>query len=170
MSKPKIGIGNSQPKWILHIANRPEVEGFQHDIFRTLNTAEAADIIKQTSNHWRKVFSIMAKISFALFDTQCSTWQEYRDNKLLTDEGFEAVSFESFHQSAATKETFSIICGFTYAESQLDMASLISHQKFEKIKMSSRHPLMVTPYFDWRQLNNELLEVVISILRHKLKK
>ncbi|GHB73268.1 hypothetical protein GCM10008107_23410 [Psychrosphaera saromensis] len=173
-----IGIGSDSPTVILHIANRPPVDGFaaingEEDINRPLQVSEAASIIQQTGNHWRKVFSILAKISFALFDTGCKTWQEYRDTKLLTEQGFEYICFSSLVDTRsqldlAKHKTVSIVCGFSYAQSQLDVLPLISHQKFDKLKWSEPHQCLVTPYFDWRQLNNEMLDVVINILKSKL--
>jgi len=172
-----IGVGSRSPRIVLHIANRPPVDGFEDDIDRALQISEAADIIKQTGNHWRKVFSILAKISFALFDTGCKTWQEYRDTKLLTEQGFEYLCFSELKQTALTtsaqqelseERSVSLVCGFSYAQTQLDFSSLISHQNFEKLKWSELHYCLVTPYFDWRQLNNEMLAVVVKILASKL--
>jgi hypothetical protein len=177
-----IGVGASLPRIILHIANRPPVDSFdavngEADINRPLQISEAADIIKQTGNHWRKVFSILAKISFALFDTDCKTWQEYRDTKLLTEQGFEYLCFSSLKQRNASSSlatniieqtSVSVVCGFAYAETQLDFPSLIPHQVFEKLKWSEQDHCLVTPYFDWRQLNNEMLDVAIKIVASKL--
>ena len=164
MKHPKIGFGNTFPKWTLHIANRPELEPFEHDIFRQLESGEAAQIIQQTSNHWRKVFSIMAKISFALFDTGCETWQQYRDTKLLTKDGFEAIDFD--HYQAGNATSFSIICGFQYAENQVDLAKLIPHMQQPKLMISESKNFVVTPYFDWRQLNNEILGHLVTLMQN----
>lgn len=166
MSLSFTGVGQKNPKWVLHIANRPELESFQNQDFRIFEIGEAAEIIKLTSNHWRKVFSIMAKISFALFDTGCETWQQYRDTKLLTKEGFEAVSFSPY--ASSLNQAFHIICGFTYAQDQLDLARLIPHERQNKLLFSQTENLCVTPYFDWRQLNNEMLDVLVHVLRHRL--
>jgi hypothetical protein len=174
------GVIKHSPRVVLHIANRPPLDDFQHNISRPLQLGEAASIIQQTGNHWRKVFSILAKISFSLFDTQCQTWQEYRDTKLLTEQGFEFIAFSSLgvttEQHAQNLKQLksdprpyvSLVCGFSYAQSQLDLLSLVSHQKFEKLKWSEPHQCLVTPYFDWRQLNNEMLDVVVSIIKSKL--
>lgn len=174
MNKSKlIGVGSSAPRIVLHIANRPPLDGFEHDINRPFQLTEAADIIQKTGNHWRKVFSILAKISFALFDTQCKTWQEYRDTKLLTEDGFEYICFSELKDTRSqldlTKHTsVSITCGFNYAQTQLDTSSLVSHHNFEKLKWSEQHHCLVTPYFDWRQLNNEMLSIAINIIKSKL--
>lgn len=168
MKHPKIGFGNTLPKWTLHIANRPDLEPFEHDIFRQLELGEAAQIIQQTSNHWRKVFSIMAKISFALFDTGCDTWQQYRDTKLLTREGFEAINFEVYQVGQLS--TLSIICGFQYAEQQVELAKLIPHIEQPKLLIAEHKELIVTPYFDWRQLNNEMLAHLVAMLKHIMVK
>lgn len=173
MEQTKIdGFGSQSPKIILHIANRPPLDVYAGDINRPLQLNEAADIIAQTGNHWRKVFSILAKISFALFDTQCTSWQQYRDTKLLTQDGFEFVSFSPVQASQAWKtegqlSSVSILCGFQYAETQLQLNTLVSHQQFAKLQWSEPLQCLVTPYFDWRQLNNVMLEVVISIIKNK---
>ena len=164
MKHPKIGFGNTFPKWTLHIANRPDLEPFEHDVFRQLELGEAAQIIQQTSNHWRKVFSIMAKISFALFDTGCDTWQQYRDTKLLTSEGFEAINFEPYQTGKSS--TLSLICGFQYAEQQTELAKLIPHIAQPKLLLPETKEFIVTPYFDWRQLNNEILAQLITLMRN----
>lgn len=166
MSLSFTGVGHENPKWILYIANRPELEHFQTLDFRQLESGEAAEIIKLTSNHWRKVFSIMAKISFALFDTDCETWQQYRDTKLLTKEGFEAISFSPYKTNDCLP--FSIICGFNYADKQVELESLLSHERQNKILFSQSERLCVTPYFDWRQLNNEMLSVLTQALKHRM--
>lgn len=168
MSVLNIGFGSKQPNWVLHIANRPELDCFQHDIYRQLLTGEAADIINQTSNHWRKVFSIMAKISFALFETDCATWQQYRDSKLLTNEGFEAISFEPYEPKSNGQ--LAIICGFTYAETQVQLETLIPHIEQPKILIAASKDYLVTPYFDWRQLNNEMLVHLTSVMKNLICK
>lgn len=168
MRDSTVGIGNSHPSWVLHMANRPELEAFQHEVFRQLKQGEAADVISQTSNHWRKVFSIMAKISFALFDTGCDTWQQYRDTKLLTEQGYEAIYWQPY--SAQTATELSLICGFTYAETQTELARLLPHIEQPKLLMAESKDLIVTPYFDWRQLNNETLSHLVKVMKSWLVK
>ena len=162
MSYPQIGFGSKKPRWVLHIANRPELEEFQHDVYKTLSNGEAAEIITVTSNHWRKAFSIMAKISFALFETGCDSWQEYRDTKLLTKEGFEAIDFEPYQ--ASTDSQLALICGFGYAEQQVDLQRLIPHIKHSKLLIDEDKNFIVTPYFDWRQLTNEILASLVAVM------
>lgn len=157
------GFGHSAPKWVLHIANRPPLDAFLQDEFRTLATGEAADIIRQTSNHWRKVFSIMAKISFALFDTNCDTWQQYRDTKLLTSQGFEAINYHVYVPQELETYT-SLVAGFQYASEQLDLDSLVAHHRCNKLLRIENRRCFVTPYFDWRQLNNDILDILISAM------
>lgn len=167
MSTLKSGFGHCQPKWVLHIANRPELDEFQHSNFRTLKTGEAAEVIKQTSNHWRKVFSIMAKISFALFNTECETWQEYRDTKLLTSEGFEALNYQPYSNNTK-HDYFSIVAGFTYAETQLNLDNFYPVDGDIKILFKPDETVAVTPYFDWRQLTNEKLDKLITLMKNQL--
>lgn len=160
-------VGTEHPKWILHIENKPPIDEFRETISRPLVLGEAADIIKQTSNHWRKVFSIMAKISFALFETNCRTWQEYRDTKLLTVEGFERLDFAPFSQSQQSG-AIHLIGGFTYAKQQIDFNQLVVHQECEKLFSLVSSRCLVTPYFDWRQLNNAILEHLLVLMANLL--
>lgn len=157
------GFGHSAPNWVLHIANRPDLPEFNQDNFRTLAEGEVASIINNTSNHWRKVFSIMAKISFALYDTGCESWQQYRDTKLLSGSGFEALSYLPYAEDA-NDNYFSVVAGFQYAATQLDLDKLIPHHSTSKLLRIEGSDCVVTPYFDWRQLNNELLEKLIGIM------
>ena len=167
MGKLLSGFGCVNPHWVLHIANRPELEQFEHDDFRQLKTGEVKEVIASTSNHWRKVFSIVAKISFALFETGCETWQEYRDTHLLTDKGFEAISYLPYKLEKNNK-LLSIVCGFSYAETQLQLSQLVPHQAFPKLLALPGTNCFVTPYFDWRQLNNEHLAVLINMMENRL--
>ena len=166
-SEVKVGIGSEQPRWVLCIANRPELDKFQHEIFTTLKLGEAAEIIHQTSNHWRKLFSIMAKISFALFETGCDTWQQYRDTKLLTAEGFETISFEPVEE-VSRNAVPCIVAGFTYADTQVDLAQFLPLENDAKVLCRPGSNIVVTPYFDWRQLTNAILENVILVIEAKV--
>ena len=107
----------------------------------------------------------MAKISFALFETDCNSWQQYRDTNLLTQAGFEAINFLPYQQD---NSSFAIISGFSYAETQVDLKSLIPLEPQPKLLFSEHNKLAVTPYFDWRQLNNEKLAALISVLTNRL--
>ncbi|MDC2889523.1 DUF6942 family protein [Psychrosphaera algicola] len=163
------GFGHVSPKWVLHIANRPDLPEFHHDDFRVLAEGEVASIIQNTSNHWRKVFSIMAKISFALYDTGCESWQQYRDTKLLTGAGFEALNYLHYAEEGADNY-FSIVAGFQYAATQLNLDKLITHQSTSKLLRIEGRDCIVTPYFDWRQLNNELLDKLIGVMSSSMLK
>lgn len=167
MSEIKSGFGNRHAKWLLHIANRPDLAEFADDNFRMLAIGEAKSVIENTSNHWRKVFSIMAKISFALFDTGCESWQQYRDTKLLTAEGFEAISYLPYQ--SGEHSSLAIVAGFQYASEQLADSQLVAHHKYNKLKRVIAEPCFVTPYFDWRQLNNELLAQLINMMAVQLE-
>lgn len=164
----KDGISALQPKWVLHIGNRPQLPEFELGLVRPFEIGEAALVISKTSNHWRKVFSIMAKISFALFDTGCKTWQEYRDTKLLSAHGFEALDF--MHYAVDTKhDLFAIVCGFNYANEQIELSQLVASVESDKLLLSQNQKYVVTPYFDWRQLNNQTLKILTRIMEDALK-
>ena len=163
------GYGSNVPKWVLHIENRPPLETFEQESFRVLAKGEAAQVIAQTSNHWRKVFSIMAKISFGLFETGCDTWQEYRDSSLLTENGFEAISYQKY-DFAQNQTLVSIICGFKFAQTQLSLDELYPLDTQPKLLVAEQAKCIVTPYFDWRQLNNEMLASLISLMRTQVSR
>ena len=147
-------------KLILYTASRPPMARFDDVKSLTLCSGEVVEIITECGNHWRKIFSILAKLSFALSEHNCKTWQDYRDQVLLSEEGNEIIVFG--HQLIeASEESIHLISGQKhFAEFNLDL------EPFQPLdleaKVLSNGKILQTPYFDYRQFNNALIDQVLE--------
>ena len=146
-------------KLTLYIGNRPSLPEFEElTEFPILESGDIVKIIAQCGNHWRKIFSIFAKLGFALNEHDCKTWQEYRDQVLLTVKSSEHIVFDTKIRST---EGFHIICGQSHFELfDFTEENFISLDQNNKVQHSGK--IIQTPYFDYRQFNNDLIDQVIS--------
>ena len=149
----------------LYLPNKPDLlEYTSKRGLSALKSGEVQSIISQTGNHWRKIFSIYAKISFGLNNQVAKTWQEFRDDILLTSKSNTKISFAS----KISKADIHIISGMACVEKfNLDM------KHFKKLdtegKILYHKNIYLTPYFDYRQFPNTLIEILntnLSIKRH----
>lgn len=159
------GIGDKNVQLAVYIGNRPPLEKFENtkDITPVVN-GELTKIAQETSNHWRKIFNIYAKIAFMLNSHSYTTWQLYRDNHLLQADSKQALLFDlKIVTDASTCIT--IVCGKQHA------ALLLEGYSIEWIDgdfaIDSTNRTLVTPYFDYRQLSNAKLEILLQLI-HRL--
>lgn len=127
---------------------------------------ELAHIVKHTSNHWRKVFNVYAKLLFDWYQSQSrkdlpNTWQAYRDLALFQPHSQEALLF-SPPQFDRDEHSFHIIAGKTYA-ANLNLPPLIWLDAYFAINKEYR--LIVSPYPDYRQLSNARIARLIELMR-----
>ena len=162
-----IGFGAYDASIKIYIANRPQLDDYSHlNELRGLAIGEIAHIAKNTSNHWRKVFNVYAKFLFDWYLLQGrkdlpNNWQEYRELELFQTHSQEALLF-SRPDFKTNQKTFHIIAGKTYAAT-LNSQSLIwldTHFAINK-----EHRLIVAPYPDYRQLSNEKIARLITLMR-----
>ena len=145
-----IGFGKESAKVILYIDKRPDLE-FCEDLsnLEPLQSSEL-DLIKATGNHWRKILNIFAKIAFAMNPKECETWQTYRDDKLLTKQGDEALIFKN---SLVYSEAIHLICGKSFFhEFDLEKNEFRAFNEAGKISFKGR--VYRVPYLDYRQFPN----------------
>jgi len=158
----KIGIGDKHCKLAVYSANRPPLEEYlERESLIPAAEEELAMIARETGNHWRKIINIYAKLAYMLNTQQFSTWQCYRDTFLLTRKSQQALLFNNSIVTSKT-ETISIICGKTHAMSLLDNKTLNWIDDNFAINPTLR--VIVTPYFDYRQLSNIKLEKLVEII------
>jgi len=165
----RCGLGNMNAEFTVYIANRPPLDKYLS--LRSVKALQQGDIeliVNQTGNHWRKIFNVYAKLGFSLNSQGYETWQRYRDDFLLTKQSKQALLF-----SPPDLDTFSvdekgvyIITGRTYAQSLSLGDGLMAINADFQVDANKR--LVVAPYFDYRQLNNEKL-AGLSVLIQQLK-
>lgn len=169
MPNKSIGLGSPKSNINFYIANRPPIDGYPlMTENRGLAMGELAHIVKHTSNHWRKVFNVYAKLLFDWHQLQGRTdlpasWQAYRDLELFQQHSHEALLFSS-PQIDMDKTVIHIIAGKTYA-AHLNLPPLIWLDSYFAINEEYR--LIVAPYPDYRQLSNERIARLIEFM-HRL--
>lgn len=171
MTKKCIGLGSVNSKINFYIANRPPIDNYPvMQNFRALESGELGYIVKHTGNHWRKVFNVYAKLLFDWYqlDNKClpENWQAYWDLELFQSHSHEALVFSQFGlnkniQTIQTIQTIHIIAGKTYA-AILDLPPLVWLDSYFAINKHYR--LIVAPYPDYRQLSNERIAQLITLM------
>lgn len=136
-----------------------------------------AELIALNGNHWRKIFTIMAKIC-----AHGEDWRHYRNNLLLKKHqmlliGADSLSpHASFHlvcgQAAAT--SFGIAVDSNIATDAQQTALQLLHASQGKLQdvttiMQGQYPyanhVLLTPYLDYRQYSNALIALTRSHLQ-----
>ncbi|MBZ9613181.1 DUF6942 family protein [Rheinheimera maricola] len=159
-----IGLGDSCAGLRVYIANRPPMAEYT-DLrsVQPLHSGEIELINRACGNGWRKVFNVYAKLLYAL-DTQqyvytrhAGSWQQYREQHLLQAASSTALLF-SVPELQPVAETVHIIAGRTHAKALLDagLPAQFNWQNHE-FAVDQHNRVLVCPYFDYRQLNNEKL-------------
>lgn len=168
----RIGFGDAGAQFNVYIANRPPMTEYASlQTVQPLDGGEIQAINQACGNGWRKVFNVYAKLLFALdktqfgFSQQATGWQQYRDTLLLQTKSQTALLFSSPELNTALG-TVHIITGRTYAKTLLDAglpARLIwlNHE----FAVDKYNRLLVCPYFDYRQLNNEKLVFLARMIK-----
>ena len=144
----------------------PQFESIRNESSRPASKGEIKAIGDQCGNGWRKVFNVYAKWLFQCpkniypFADSFSSWQAFRDQHLLQRGSSTRLVFQQTDIQATTGLT--IVMGRTYANS-LPIAS-----QFEWLSPSfaiiRKKNLVVTPYFDYRQLTNEKIAFLTQLI------
>ena len=166
------GLGDNRARVNVYIANRPPMA--EYAALQTVQPLQRGeiDLINQAcGNGWRKVFNVYAKLLFALdktqftFSQQAASWQQYRDKHLLQANSATALRF---HLPVLQPLTglIHIIAGRTHARTLLDQGmSAQLHWLNNEFATDKQQRLLVCPYFDYRQLNNEKVALLARLIK-----
>ena len=169
-----VGLGGVKHRLAIYLANRPPIDDYpQLDVLRPLASGELDHIVRHTSNHWRKVFSVYAKLVFewasepaARVAAECagySRWQDYRDQRLLQSDSVSALLFSApVWEAGPESEVIHIVAGKTYAEA-LGLAAELQWLDAHFAVIPAKR-LIVCPYLDYRQLSNERITRLITYI------
>ncbi|EWH08652.1 parallel beta-helix repeat-containing protein [Catenovulum agarivorans DS-2] len=159
-----IGIGNPQANIHLCLQHRPPVEPYPTlQSVHYLQAGELTELVSQCSNNWRKVFNCYAKLLFELDALGFARWQDYRDDHLLQLGCQHSVLFAPaplvFNPDP---DCVYIIAGKTYAATlalpELEWLS-------PSFAINHTYKIIVSPYFDYRQLTNEKTLQLAGLIR-----
>ena len=157
-----IGVGGEQARLAVYIANRPPLPEFsQLSTFRPMVGGEIQCIADLTGNHWRKIFNCYAKLSYSLVPKKFSSWQQLRDNQLLQSGSDEQLLFS--RPLIDKTNVIKIICGRTYFKDLNLKIDIDWMDAYFGISLPLR--LIVSPYFDYRQLTNLRIEQLAGYIQ-----
>ena len=162
------GLGDQNYRVAVCIGNCPMMPEYQTlTALTALEKGNIAHITEITGNHWRKVFNIFAKLMFQLDESAELTWQDYRDLTLLQKGCGHALIFSSLETLPSLGQTLTIIAGKTHAQALGVFESVSPLGEGFYIDASAK--IIVTPYFDYRQLSNRKLDMLISLIKGDFK-
>lgn len=161
------GLGEKSATLRVYIANRPDFADIKAlDNIRPIKPGEITDIGNRCGNGWRKVFNVYAKLLYALNDSRwCDnsafdSWQQFRDTQLLQLGSDTSLLFSPWE--ADNTGELHLIMGRTYAKS----LSLPENLKWEndEFAICETSKLIVSPYFDYRQLSNQKIVYLVELI------
>lgn len=167
-----VGFGSAQFSIAIYIANRPDIDPYRDlNSLHSLSPGEIDLIVKETGNHWRKIFNVSAKFMFQLLsqsdekESLPNTWQECRDNVLF--QSHSPVSLLFSPPRTDQNQMIHIIAGRTYA-TELGLTDLIWID--EEFAINENRKQIVCPYLDYRQLSNAKITRLVELVLPQLHK
>lgn len=159
-----IGLGPRNFELGICIANRPPIDHYPElTQMQALAPGEINHIVAHTSNHWRKLFNVLAKLMEALHATE--DWRHYRDHQLLQSGCRCALLFDAPKLETHSERTH-VVAGKTYAgELGIEVDWLDA-----RFAINQELKLIVSPYLDYRQLSNKRIEQLADLIRSMPKR
>lgn len=155
MNKDKQIIGLNSAKICFYLPTAPTLAPDWHH-----NGPEAVHkLIKANGNHWRKILTIMAKITVTDMN-----WKNYRDEQLLKHHEALWIDSDSLNPNASLH----IICGQKSAQ-KLNLSSNLFKPISANTNYVSKHTnqaIYICPYLDYRQFPNReinMLRVALNL-------
>ncbi|MEO3865055.1 DUF6942 family protein [Rheinheimera fenheensis] len=166
------GFGDNAAVIRVYVDKRPPMAEYASSSgVQPMQAGELELINRACGNGWRKLFNVYAKLLFELdtqqfaFAQQAPSWQQYRDRQLLQAGSQTALLFRAPELMPAEK-TVHIIAGRTYAKALLESGLPAQlHWLNNEFAIDQHNRLLVCPYFDYRQLNNEKLVYLAQLIK-----
>lgn len=160
-----IGLGSPTYRLGVYIGNFPDSPSLADlQSVRPAHEGEVVDIIAQTGNHWRKVFSLCAKINFALWPSNEACWQGCRDAELFQSDSKMALLCSS--PVIPQENELQLVLGKQYCQQCFPQQPFL--QTVEGFPMHPTENIIQTPYFDYRQLSNLRLEALVRTIKTRM--
>jgi hypothetical protein len=119
-------------------------------------------LIEDNGNHWRKILTILAKLSCHQND-----WKRYRDEQLLQRD--EHICFNNVLSLGSdlgngSDEQWHLVAGkASWLRLGLDEDEFTALDEQSKVFYQGR--VILIPYPDYRQMPNALIEAVVGLMR-----
>jgi arsenate reductase-like glutaredoxin family protein len=165
------GFGDVNARFRVYLAAPPAMEAYQQlSGMQPLQAGDIDQIYRHCGNGWRKIFNVYAKLLFALppthfdFTPSASSWQQFRDLQLLQAGSGTALCFSA--PQFDKEDVFHLIAGRTLAKHLITQGLEADlHWLSSEFAVDPARKLLVTPFFDYRQLNNEKISVSAKLLQ-----
>lgn len=163
------GLGAETFTLAIYIANRPALDSYpQLCHLQPLAAGEIAHIVAHTSNHWRKVFNVLAKFVWELDQGRrdlSPSWQHYREQNLLQAQSREALLFSA--PDLDQPNCIHIIAGKTWAADLCERGAMAAslHWLDAHFAIDLQQRLIVCPYPDYRQLSNARISQLVALVQ-----
>lgn len=148
-------LGSSTAQLTLYLPNPPA----RLPPTMSLAQPDIAQLTELNGNHWRKIFTILAKLCAPDED-----WRSYRDQQLLRSEQISFTSTLADHQGwhlVAGKSTWQRL-GFA-SEGGVDEGMECLE---EQGRLFRQGRILLVPYPDYRQFPNQLIEQLRAMLHN----
>ncbi|MEX1215631.1 hypothetical protein [Saccharospirillum sp.] len=157
------GFGDPSPLLVVCAPHRPpSVELEYSKSISPLSGDDLHQLIQAGGNHWRKIFNLYAKLLHGLLPLE-PDWKSCREQRLLRSGAACALVFEQLWTPKPGQ--LCLVMGQTYGRS---LGWLASDQVLPAEHPFVQHPeqtVIVTPYFDYRQLSNARLAILVNQIR-----
>ncbi|WP_394170065.1 DUF6942 family protein [Saccharospirillum alexandrii] len=156
------GLGDRSPLLVVCTPHRPP--GIQSDRSKgvlPLVRNQLEQLTQAGGNHWRKIFNLYAKLLHGLTPLE-PDWQTCREQRLLQTDSACALVFEQ--KWIPEPGQLCIVMGQTYGRS---LGWMANDQVLPAEHPFVQHPeqaVIVTPYFDYRQLSNARLTSLVQLI------
>ena len=121
-------------------------------------SSELLSDIMASGNHWRKIINCAAKLLFALDAKGHASWQLYRDHFLLR-----AGSGQYLHAGVVNVHALAGIKIITGKQHGQDVLGPVWQDG--DFYLEAEQGIIVSPYFDYRQLSNQKILELRDIIR-----
>lgn len=175
------GFGDPSAFFNIYIANSPNYTFASKTLDDDILTFEDNDIYdcgQACGNGWRKVFNVYAKLIFALSmptittTNRYQTWQHYRDKCLLQKSSNTALLLSP--PLLDNNTSIHVIMGKHYASTLLDKGHLGNpdniHWLTSEFAINTCQPIIICPYFDYRQLSNAKIIYLVALINDQYAK
>lgn len=180
-SDKTLGIGDSNFALALHIEHSLPLPEYQHLLgVVPLHQGEIASIVSRCSNHWRKLFNVLAKVVVAcqwplMAGEPVTCWRTYRDNDLLQPHSRVALlstppiltlpTLTTGSKCRGGQQPWHIVAGKTYANALQAKGLLSLHWLDSHFALDQERRVFVSPYPDYRQLSDRRIERLAELIR-----
>jgi len=154
MSDLWLGASKEQAQFVFLLPNKPILSKESDAVLS--HHVDVERLIELNGNHWRKILTIMAKLT----SPDYGEWREFRDKELLKKVG---IAF-SIDQLTNVKGVLFIV-GNTFREALpiLDSAQEVGEKHVAAFALNR----VWCPYLDYRQFPNILIEAIRETILEK---